>query len=125
MKKDNQMTIQELKDRVEKFKTNRNWGKHHTPKNLAMSIAIEAAELMEHFQWDEYTKENREEIESELADVIIYCIHFANTSNIDVSKVVLDKLAHNEKKYPVDIFKKKDNPSIYSKIKRDYRRKRD
>ena len=85
---DKTATIQKLKDLVEKFRKERNWGKHHSSKNLAVSIAIEAAELLEHFQWDDYKEENEAELESELADIVIYCLYFAVSNNIDVSKAV-------------------------------------
>ena len=89
--------IQELKDLVEKFKNERDWGHHHTPKNLAISISLEAAELMEHFQWGDWKEENREEIKKELADIIIYCLSFASSNNIDVAEAVKAKMEHNAK----------------------------
>ena len=70
--------------RLEKFVKERNWEKYHTPKNLAISIAIESAELMEHFQWNDISfegikKDNRKkrEVEDEIADVMIYCLLFS------------------------------------------------
>ena len=101
---DKTTTLQQLKDLEQKFIAERGWGKHHTSKNVAASIAIEAAELLEHFQWDEYGKNDKKEIEQELADVILYCLSFALTNKIDIAQAVQDKIAHNAKKYPVKLF---------------------
>jgi len=117
-------TVQKLKNLVEKFRTERDWGKHHSSKNLAVSIAIEAAELMEHFQWDEYREENTGELESELADILIYCLFFAASNNIDIAKSVEKKIEKISKKYPASVFnKKKDDPKDYWRIKKNYRKK--
>lgn len=122
---DKTATIQKLKDLVEKFRTERNWGKHHSPKNLAVSIAIEAAELMEHFQWDDYKEENTVELESELADIIIYCLYFAVSNKIDIANAVEKKIAIITKKYPNKVFSnKKDDPKDYWRIKKSYRNKK-
>ncbi|MDA0711028.1 MAG: nucleotide pyrophosphohydrolase [bacterium] len=106
---DGDTTVEELRVRVRKFVSARNWEPFHNPKNLAMSIAIEAAEIMEHFQWGSIEegrekmrgKEARAEVADELADVMIYCLSFANASGIDVSEAILKKLARNETRFPV------------------------
>ena len=117
---DKTTTIQDLKDLAEKFQKDRNWEKHHTPKNLSVSIAIEAAELMEHFQWDEYKQENKAELESELADIITYCLQFARAKEIDISEAVKDKIKRISRKYPVSVFNSdKDNPKDYWRIKKN------
>ena len=112
--KDADTTIAALKELVRGFRNRRDWEQFHTPKNLSMSIAIEAAELMEEFQWltSEESRRLREEDEravtrlgEELADVIIYCLSFANAMNIDITTAVMDKLAKNAKKYPEDEYK--------------------
>ena len=122
---DRTATIQKLKDLVEKFRKERNWGKHHSSKNLAVSIAIEAAELLEHFQWDDYKEENEAELESELADIVIYCLYFAVSNKIDVSKAVEKKIDKISKKYTVKVFNhKKDDPKDYWRIKKNYRNKK-
>lgn len=122
---DKTATVQKLKDLAEKFRKERNWGKHHSSKNLAVSIAIEAAELMEHFQWDDYKEENRNELESELADIIIYCLYFAVSNKIDIAKAVEKKIEKISKKYPAGVFNdKKDNPKDYWRIKKNYRKKK-
>jgi NTP pyrophosphatase (non-canonical NTP hydrolase) len=102
-------TLGELRAAVAGFVAARNWQPYHTPKNLAMSIAIEAAELMEHFQW--LTAEQAEQVASsaeersmvadELADVLIYCLSFADSINIDISQAVGAKLKRNEVRFPV------------------------
>ena len=123
-KDDAATTIQELKDLIAKFSKERDWGRHHTPKNLALSISIEAAELMEHFQWDEYHKEDKAAIAAELSDILAYAFNFANVMDIDIATAFRDKIKKIEKKYPVEVFNK-DNvgKDEFFKIKKDYRRK--
>ena len=121
---DRETTLAELKALVKKFKADRNWQKFHKPKNLSMSIAIEAAEMMEHYQWGD--KEiNEQEIKMELADIIFYCLSFADVLNIDISNEFEKKLEHNSKKYPVELFNKNRKGSIdYYRIKNEYRAKK-
>ncbi|MFC1860148.1 nucleotide pyrophosphohydrolase [Chloroflexota bacterium] len=115
MPDDSVTTINELKQQVNKFVTAREWGKYHTAKNLTMSIAIEAAELMELYQWTDNEQDDVEEaniekcdrLQEELADVVIYCLSLANTAGIDVSTAIMNKLAANDSKYPVDKVKGK------------------
>jgi NTP pyrophosphatase (non-canonical NTP hydrolase) len=108
---DEEVTISFLKDEVAKFIKEREWDKYHTPKNVAESIVIEASELLEIFQWMdnaeslEYAINNKDAIEEELADIIIYSLSMANKLDIDVAKAVLNKLAKNREKYPVEKFK--------------------
>ncbi|MFT5367648.1 MAG: dCTP diphosphatase [Candidatus Latescibacterota bacterium] len=106
---DRETTVGDLREAVQKFVSARKWEGFHNPKNLAMSIAIEAAEIMEHFQWitiDEGRElmkgdEARAEVADELADVMIYCLSFANATGIDVSEAILKKLARNEGRFPI------------------------
>lgn len=122
-KTDANATLQELKDAFAGFLNERGWGQHHTPKNLAMSIAIEAAELMEHFQWGDYHEQDRPEIEAELADVLTYCLSFANALDIDITAAFYAKLERTRRKYPAAVFKPgEDNHQAYSHIKRAYRK---
>lgn len=124
-KTDKDTTIQELKDLIEAFAKERNWKKHHTPKNLAISIAIEAAELMEHFQWDEYQKNDKEAIADELADILTYLCNFANVCGIDMATAYKNKLEKSAKKYPVELFNKAhDHEDHYFRIKENYRKKK-
>ena len=91
--------MDELRDEIIKFKKERDWKKFHTPENLAKSISIEAAELLEHFQWGkEY---DIDEVADELADVLNYCILMADALDLDVKEIVLNKMEKNALKYPV------------------------
>ncbi len=105
---DENTTIHELKKAVADFRDAREWRKYDTPRNLAASISIEAAELLEHFQWktdaevDEMIreKEKLDDMSEELADILIYCLGFSDTLRIDVSQAVRSKLEKNAEKYP-------------------------
>lgn len=114
-KTDDITTVQELRKRMDDFVDARNWDTVSTPKNLAMSIAIEAAELMEHFQWgensdyvgDKVTPEKREEIAMEVADVMVYLVSFCRALDIDLSTAVMKKMDKNELRFPVENYVKK------------------
>ncbi len=82
------------------FVAERDWDKFHTPENLAKSISIEAAELLELFQWN--SDFDPKEVEAELADVLTYCLLLANRLGVDPNQLVLDKLAITKAKYPVE-----------------------
>lgn len=91
--------MEELRKEIIKFQTERDWKQFHTPENLAKSISIEAAELLEHFQWNkEY---DVGEVADELADVLNYCILMADALDLDVKEIVLNKMKKTAKKYPV------------------------
>lgn len=123
-KGDAETTLQELKDLIAKFSKERDWGRHHTPKNLALSITIEAAELLEHFQWDEYHKEDKQAIASELADILAYVFNFANAMDIDIAMAYRKKMKAIEKKFPVELFnKERVGQDDFFRIKKEYRRK--
>ena len=100
---------------VARFVAERDWQQFHDPKNLSASIAIEAAELMEHFQWlrsdelDEIANETAAvaEIREEVADIFAYLLSFASRMNIDLSSALADKMAKNALKYPADQFRGK------------------
>ena len=103
---DAETTIQDLRAEVDRFNDERNWHQFHSPKNLAASIAIEAAELLEHFQWaDGPTPEQFPHMVEELADVLIYCLVLANALGIDLSQAVRQKLANNDTKYPAEEYR--------------------
>jgi len=112
---DTETLVEELKSAVRKFVHDRDWEKYHNPKDLAESICIEAAELLELFQWitpdealsckDVPSKVRR--IEEELADIIIYGLSMANTMKIDVTKIIAGKLERNRIKYPVEKYRGK------------------
>lgn len=122
---DTDTTLEDLKKQIRKFRDDRNWMQHHSPKNLAISIALEASELLEHFQWDDFTKSEAKEIEQELADVIIYCLFFADKTKIDISKAVKTKLAAINQKYPAELFQDGDGVAEkHKQIKMSYRKRK-
>ncbi len=82
------------------FNEERDWDQFHSPSNLAKSIAIEAGELLECFQWDD--DYDKDKVLDELADVMNYCIQLALKLDVDIEEVILDKIEKNELKYPVD-----------------------
>ena len=88
--------IQALREFVEE----RDWGQFHTPENLAKSVSIEAAELLENYQWG--SPANLESIQDELADVLTYCLLLADKLGMDPNEIVLEKLAKTQQKYPVE-----------------------
>ena len=106
-------SLQELSQRIDAFNEERDWGKFHTPGNIAKSISIEANELLECFQWSE-TDYSLDDVKSELADVINYCIQMATALNLDIKDIVLNKLEENARKYPVD--KAKGVSTKYDKL---------
>ena len=105
---DDRVPISLLKKEVENFIRERAWEKYHNPKNVSESILIEAAELLEIFQWVstdkslEHAKKNIEKVKDELADVLIYCLSLANVLNIEISQIVIKKLKRNKEKYPIE-----------------------
>ncbi len=107
---DNKETISELRQKVIRFRDSRNWEQFHDPKNLAMGLSIECAELLEHFLWkskDEIERMLADEgqltkVREELADVCVFLLYLSQGCNIDLSEAVTRKLAINEKKYPVE-----------------------
>jgi NTP pyrophosphatase (non-canonical NTP hydrolase) len=123
---DSKITIADLKSLVAKFRDDRNWGKHHSSRSLATSIVLEAAELLEHFQWGDWEigneKDKHQEVRNELADVIIYCLFLADEMDIDISKSVKEKLNKAGKKYPAQIFKNHAlGAEEYLKVKKKHR----
>ena len=100
-------------ERIRKFTSDRDWDQFHTPSNLAKSISIEAAELLECFQWSD-TEYDLEHVLEELADVLVYCQDLADRLGVDVDEIVNKKMAKNELKYPVD--KAKGNSTKYNKL---------
>lgn len=106
-------SIEELKNRIKKFNEEREWDQFHSPSNLSKSICIEAAELLECFQWND-SGFNLEEVKEELADVVNYCMQLSQVLNIDLIKIVNDKIDITEKKYPVD--KAKGKSTKYDKL---------
>lgn len=123
MNEDKKTTIQELKDLLRDFRDRREWKQFHDPKNLAEAISIEAGELQELFLWKDKAKiiqtlkedeKFRKEVGEELADIVIFCLNFANATDIDVAAVVKDKIKEGENKYSVE--KVKGNAVKYNKL---------
>lgn len=122
-----------LQSHIKKFLDDRGWI-NLQPANLAKSISIEAAELLELFQWDNPTIEETlkdtprmEDIQKELADIMIYCLQVSIFLKLDPEKIILDKLAHQSKKYPAQLMKNgtktQAGQDAYYQIKKDYREK--
>ena len=103
---DDQTTLQNLKERMAVFVRERDWEQFHNPKNLSMSIAVEAGELMEHFQWQTVEQSTQldadtlQEVGEELADIVLYSLSMANYLKLDLTDTVLAKLDKNNGKYP-------------------------
>ncbi len=100
-------SLAELRDALRQFAAERDWDQFHFPKNLAIALSVEAAELLEHFQWlpdvesAALPAETRTRVREELADVLLYLIRLADKLDIDLAAAAFDKLAVNAKKYPV------------------------
>ena len=92
---------QETIDRIRKFTQDRDWDQFHSAANLAKSISIEAAELLECFQWSD-TQYDLEHVKEELADVIVYCQNMLDRLGLDADEIVMSKMEKNEAKYPVE-----------------------
>lgn len=104
-------------NQVIKFRDDRDWKQFHNPKDLAISISLEAAELLEVFQWsagDVECKDKREKIKEELADVLNYCILMADACNLDMDEIILEKVKRNNEKYPVE--KARGSAKKYSEL---------
>lgn len=107
---DSKVTVGELRELVAKFVRERDWEKYHNPKDLAMGLSIESAELLELFLWESYEpKALRGEIveraQEELADVAIYCLSLANAQGWDLSEAIRSKIRKNEEKYPAEKYR--------------------
>ncbi|MFJ7512571.1 nucleotide pyrophosphohydrolase [Peribacillus simplex] len=97
--------MKQLQNKVIKFRDERGWQKYHTPKDLAISLSIEASELLENFQWksdQEAIVKNIENIKDEMADVLIYLLMLSKELNVDLEKAVETKLQKNAGKYPIE-----------------------
>ena len=96
---------QETMNQVLKFRDDRNWKQFHNPKDLAISISLEAAELLEVFQWsagDVICADKRDKIREELADVVNFCVLMADACGLDLDEIVQAKIQKNNEKYPVE-----------------------
>ena len=105
--------FEKIKQRIDKFVTDREWRQFHTPSNLAKSISIEASELLECFQWSD-TDYDLEHVKEELADVLNYCIQMSQVLNLDIVDILNAKMDKTEKKYPLE--KSKGVSTKYDKL---------
>ena len=104
------MELKELQKKVIEFRDAPHWGQYHNPKDLAISLSLEAAELLEIFQWKDPQEveacksdpESRRRVKEELGDILIYALNMCHAFGFDPSEVILEKLEINEKKYPVE-----------------------
>ena len=104
-------------EQVLKFRDDRNWKQFHNPKDLAISISLEASELLEVFQWsatDTVCESKRDKIKEELADVLNYCILMADICDLDMDEIIQEKIKCNNEKYPVE--KAKDSAKKYNEF---------
>ncbi|MBG7606408.1 MAG: nucleotide pyrophosphohydrolase [Verrucomicrobia bacterium] len=105
------MNLEEITEKIRRFRDERDWAQFHNPKDMAMAISIETSELMEHFLWktpDEVAArvvEKREEIEDEVADVAVYLVELADNLGIDLFEAMERKMEKNAAKYPVTLVK--------------------
>ena len=106
------MSVKKAVKEIIEFNKERDWDQFHSPENLAKSIAIEAGELLECFQWN--NNYDKETVCEELADVVNYCIVMADRLEVDLEEIVLKKLEKNRQKYPVE--KAKGNSKKYNEL---------
>jgi dCTP diphosphatase len=120
MKDEDRQGLDDLRKTIRRFNAARRWQAFHSPKNLAMALCVEAAELLEHFQWltEEQSRalpaKNKTKVGEELADVLIYLVNLADQLDIDLLAVARDKIILNERKYP--IAKARGNALKYSEL---------
>jgi len=101
-------SLQNLQERLRKFAEARDWNQFHSPKNLSMALIVEAAELVEHFQWltqDQSTNlpdDKLKKVEEELADILIYLLRISDKLDIDLLQAAFQKITRNEEKYPAE-----------------------
>lgn len=105
---------QELIQALLKFRNERDWEQFHNPKDLAVALNVEAAELLELFLWKNHDEANKEKVKEELADIFAYALLLAEKYNLDVKSIVLEKIRKNGEKYPVD--KAKGNARKYDEL---------
>ena len=112
--------IRQITEKIKKFRVERDWMQFHDPKNMAVSIILEASELLEHFQWktaeevEQYVRQNHEEIKDEIADIALYLFELGDNLGISLVDAMDQKLKKNEMKYPVE--KAKGKHTKYNKL---------
>ena len=116
----NMVDVGRLIKRILEFRDARNWKQFHNPKDVAMSLCLEAADVLEHFQWknkeevEEYVKSHKDDIGEELADVLYWVLLLSHDLKIDIAEALGRKIDKNEKKYPIE--KAKGNATKYNKL---------
>lgn len=111
--------MKELMNKINQFRDDRDWRKFHNEKDLAISISLEASELLELFQWkksEEVVASSLKEIKEELADVLIYSLMMADNLNLDVEGIIKEKIEINTKKYPIEL--SKGNNKKYTELEK-------
>lgn len=112
--------VKEITEKIKKFRDERDWMQFHDPKNMAVSVILEASELLEHFQWktteevEKYARQNQAEIKDEIADIALYLFELADNLGINLIEAMDQKLKKNEMKYPVE--KAKGKHTKYNKL---------
>ena len=113
------VNINEIQDKLAKFAKDRDWDQFHSPKNLVMALTSEVGELNELFQWltEEESKHlDSDEVEQEIADILIYSLRIADKLNINIENAIREKIELNAKKYPIDL--SKGNSKKYNKLEK-------
>lgn len=112
--------IKNLTEKIIKFRNKRNWKQFHNPKDMSISLSLEAAEVMEHFQWqskeemEEYIRIHKDEIGEELADVLYWILTMSHDLKIDILKALENKMVKNEIRYPIE--KSRNKHTKYNKL---------
>ncbi|HLU00801.1 MAG TPA: MazG-like family protein [Burkholderiaceae bacterium] len=106
--------MDQLIQKLREFRDERNWQQFHNPKDLAVALSIEASELLEAFLWKTPEAADPEKVKEELADVLAYALLLADAYDFDVNAIVLEKIARNAEKYPVD--KAKGSAKKYTEL---------
>jgi dCTP diphosphatase len=112
--------LEDIRDALRRFAADRDWDQFHSPKNLASAVVVEAAELLERFQWlteDQsraLSAEEKQKVADEMADVFVYLIRLADKLDVDLIEAARDKIARNAEKYPVE--KARGNAKKYTEL---------
>lgn len=106
--------MEQVIQRLRRFRDDRNWQQFHNPKDLALALSIEASELLEAFLWKAADDADPEKVKEELADVLAYALLLSDAYKFDIEKIVLEKIEKNEEKYPVD--KAKGSAKKYNEL---------
>ena len=106
--------MEEIIEKLKKFRDERNWDQFHNNKDLAIALNIETSELLELFLWKNTEEVDKEELKEELADILSYALLIADKNKLDIKEIILEKIAKNAEKYPID--KAKNTAKKYNKL---------